>query len=141
MNISGQTQQLERYLEERLVYFRVLLDLTQEQVRITKEKQIDLKRLNFILQQKEDQLKALRKIDHILSDLHRSQIVKEKTILLTQIIKNIISLEEVSYRDLYSGQLALREELVSHYRKKGMMKLYINRPGQITCPKFMEKEI
>jgi len=146
MNIVGEkiTQQMESYLEEKLACFKALLDLTREQVSITKEEHINLKSLELILQQKEDRLARIKEIDHLLKRKGLSEssaINKEKTVPLVQIMKEMVSLEEVSYQSLFHSQLSLREELVDHHRKKGLRKLYINRVAQTAAPKFMEREI
>ena len=144
--IDGEiAQQVEDCLEDKLACFKALLGLTQEQVKITKgedkEEHIDLKGLDLILQQKEDQLNMLKRIDHSLKGLNKLQAVKEKMGALAQIIRELVALEEISYQNLSTSQLALKEEMVNHQRIKGLTKVYINRPAQTAYPKFMERQI
>jgi hypothetical protein len=141
VDLKRETQQLESYLEEKVTCFKVLLELTREQEKITKEEDMDLKRLDLILKQKEVQVNKIKRIDKFLNGRKGSEITNEKTTTLAQIIKDLIALEESSYQNLSSAQLPLKEELLNHHRKRGLKKLYTNRPVGIICPKFIEREI
>jgi hypothetical protein len=132
---------VERYLEEKLNLFKVLLDLTREQDNITREKDIDLKKLNLILKQKDAQINKIKGIDQILRTRKGSTTTNENPNTLAQIIKDLLSLEESSYRNLYSNQSTLKDELLDHHGKRGLKKLYANRPKNNPCPKFIERNI
>jgi hypothetical protein len=133
-----------QYLEKKLSLVQTILDHSQEQVKTVEEKEIDLKRLEFFLQNKETQLLQIKQIDRrlepLIKEFRKNNMRDPRIDTLIQTLRDklndLLSIERHCYKNLLRRQTTVREELTNYYRKKSLSRIYMPKTRISAKAKF-----